>query len=42
MTNESKNFKKEKFMVDLNQNVQYVKTVGPTKVKYLNNLKSKN
>ncbi len=25
-------------MVDLNQNVQYVKTVGPTKVKYLNNL----
>ena len=25
-------------MVDLKQNVQYVKTVGPTKVKYLNNL----
>ncbi len=25
-------------MVDLNQNVQYVKTVGPTKVTYLNNL----
>ena len=25
-------------MVDLNQNVQYVKTVGPTKATYLNNL----